>query len=445
MAELLDLLRRFLIAQEVSGKRLAVGLSGGADSMVLLDCLSHLREALKIELSAVHVHHGLSANAERWAEFCSSQTETRGIPLQIERVQVRRGKGTSLEAEARKARFKVFTNLDTDFLALGHHLDDQSETLLLQLLRGAGPRGLSSMAAASVLSAKTTLLRPLLDVPQADIVACATEAGLYWIEDESNLDQRFDRNYLRAQVFPVLANRFPGYRRSLARSAKNMADLQVVASDVGRNDLLVISNPRGTSVAGLRALSVARGLNALRCAIEKLGQEMPPRDRMLELLRQVTTAKYGAHVEVNLGELSGRVYRDELRFSPAQRPSGTWSVPWREADRTSLPHELGCISMHRTTGCGLRVDLIEAGLVLRNRRGGERLRVHPKQARKTLTHLFQVAGVPPWERARSPMLCKGDEVLWVPALGYAAEYLATPGQEGFELNWIDSDLESEIK
>ncbi len=440
-ADILVRLRRFLTAQNAAGKRMTVGFSGGLDSMVLLDCLSRLRETIPLQLGAVHVNHGLSPNADHWARFCAEQARARAIPIDVLKVQVRRTRGASIEAQAREARFAAFSQLDTDYLVLAHHLDDQGETLLLQLLRGAGPKGLASMAPSRMHAGKIHVLRPLLDISRTKIQSYAEAGALQWIDDESNQDLRFDRNFLRARVLPILAQRFPGYRENLARSAKNMQDLDEVAGTLGRQDLLNLTRGRGIAVAGLRELSETRAMNALRTALQARDVAMPARDRLRELLRQACGARRDGKVRVELGRLTGQVYRGDLFFTRTRAEPQPWSLQWNGENPVQLPYAQGWIHVTRTKGRGLRARALEKLLHFANRGGGEKLQLHPRQPRKTLTHLYQTAAVPPWERARMPLLFSDKDVLWVPALGYAASEQASAEQDGIELTWIETEDE----
>src|SRR5919106_2975933 len=199
--------------------RIAVGLSGGIDSVVLLHRLRKAAAAGRFSLAAIHVHHGLSPNADAWAAFCRRLCKRFGVPLQVKKVKVvKRAEG--LEAAARRARYEAFSKIDADCIALAHNLDDQAETVLMNLLRGTGPRGASGMRRESKFHGKT-LLRPLLDVPREAIVAYAREHRLEWIEDESNMDESLTRNFVRRRLGPLIGTRFPGWKNALARAARH--------------------------------------------------------------------------------------------------------------------------------------------------------------------------------------------------------------------------------
>ena len=217
---------RFLGTQPaLRGARFALGLSGGLDSVVLLHVLHALAPRFGYRLRAVHVHHGLSANADAWARHCRRLCRALGVPLSVRRVRIASRKGRGIEAAAREARQGVFTRVQADIIVLAHHLDDQAETVLLQLLRGAGLRGASAMPAVGQLGAKR-LLRPLLEVPREAIARHARAQGFEWVDDESNAQDAITRNYLRHRVAPLIAARFPRWRESLARAARHFAAAQ---------------------------------------------------------------------------------------------------------------------------------------------------------------------------------------------------------------------------
>src|SRR5262245_61670817 len=194
---------------------ITVALSGGRDSIVLLDALATAAPLRAIALEAVHVHHGLSPRAEAWAEFCAEACAARGVPLSVHRVLVDRTAGIGIEAAARAARYAVFGAVRADFVALAHHANDQAETLMLQLLRGAGPHGLAAMPLLRPLHAGVALLRPLVALPAAVLEAYAKARGLAWVDDESNADAALRRNYVRHEIAPRLGAAFAGYPATL--------------------------------------------------------------------------------------------------------------------------------------------------------------------------------------------------------------------------------------
>jgi tRNA(Ile)-lysidine synthase len=369
---------------DLRGKRVAVGLSGGVDSVVLLHLLERAAPRLGFALSAVHVHHGLSPNADAWARFCRKLCRDRGVPLRVRRVRVR-ASGKGPEAAARDARREVFATSRADVIALAHHLDDQAETVLHNLLRGAGVRGARGMPAAGRLGGKR-LWRPLLAVPRRAILAYARTRRLAWIEDESNRDAALTRNFLRLHVGPLLETRFPRWRESLGRAARHFA-----AAEVGAD-------------RALRAYLEARGLRA------------PGEAKLIEMLKQLTGK--GARTAIAHDGAVLRVYRGRVEV---EGNAG------------------GELLLRPATGRGIDAARLERGRVtLRPRTGGERLQVDPRRPRRTLKNLFQEAGIAPWRRDRLPLLYCGEELVWVPGLGIAAGWQAARGARGLVPEWRET-------
>jgi tRNA(Ile)-lysidine synthase len=364
-----------------SASRVAVALSGGVDSVVLL----HLLRKTHPGISALHVHHGLSPNADAWAAFCRRLCRQLKVPLRVYKVKVvRRGHG--LEAAAREARYAAFRKHPAPVIALAHNLDDQAETVLMNLLRGAGLRGASGMPARSRLGAKL-LMRPLLDKPRQELEAYAREAGLEWIEDESNADEALTRNFVRRRLGPLIESRFPAWKSSLARAAQHFA----------RKD--------------------AHAHTLLRKYLEGKGLRPPSEARLVEMLKQLTSG--GARTRLEHDGAVLRVYRGTIR---ADRPvaGGFSAVRWKGERRVPLPALGG--ELRFTPGEGIAAEHLDNEFVIRLRSGGERLQLHPRRPRRTLKNLFQEAGVPSWARERLPMLYCGNELVWAPGLGVDVRY-----------------------
>lgn len=212
--------------QQLGLNQLVLGLSGGLDSMVLLQLCQQLLQGSDIKLKAVYIHHGLSANADQWAAFCQQQCLKRHIPFEVQKVQL--NPTANIEAQARAARYSAlsaFVLTPQTALLTAHHADDQLETLLLAIKRGAGPAGLSGIAALQPF-ASGWLVRPLLDFSREQLEAFAQQQQLEWIEDESNSDCRFDRNFLRLQVIPLLQQRWPAFRQNALRSVSHIQQQQ---------------------------------------------------------------------------------------------------------------------------------------------------------------------------------------------------------------------------
>jgi len=386
---------------ELGGKRVAAGLSGGIDSVVLLHVLHGLAPRFGYRLSAVHVNHGLSPNAGDWQRFCSALCRELGIPFKAMKVKVRKQR-QGLEAAAREARRAALMKLGVDAVALGHHLDDQAETVLFNLLRGAGLEGASGMPAIGALGGKI-LLRPLLEVPRETIRAYAAEHGLAWIEDESNADDALTRNYIRHRVGPLIATRFPRWKENLARAARHF------------------------SGAGLDARAM------LRAFLKERGLRAPSEAKLVEMLKQLGSASAAiAHDGVVFRRYKEKIYlvKQETR-SPAFKPQ-----TWNGEAKLSLPALGGELRFRRISGQGIDSSLLQThDFHVRLRSGGERLRPDARRPSRTLKNLFQEAGVPPWERERLPLLYCGKRLAWAPGLGVDVAFVSARGAPGIVPEW----------
>jgi len=382
------------------GKRVVVGLSGGLDSVVLLHVMQGLAPQLGYILSAIHVNHGLSPNANDWQRFCRAFCLGLGVPFKAVSVKVKKG-NLGLEAAARAARRAAFDKVRVDAIALAHHLDDQAETVLFNLLRGTGLAGASGMPATGRLGTKL-LLRPLLGVPRGAIRAYAAEHRLGWIEDESNADESLTRNFIRRRVGPLLETKFPRWRENLARAARHFAGAELDAQ------------------AMLRAYLKGQGLRA------------PSEAKLLEMLKQLGSG--GAQVAHD--GVVFRRYRGKIIPAKASNDVPFKPRAWNGERRLSLPTLRGELRFRRVRGQGIKSALLKKNsFQVRLRSGGERLRTDARRPSRTLKNLFQEAGVPPWERERMPLLFCGDDLVWAPGLGVDAKFLSAGGEPAILPDW----------
>jgi tRNA(Ile)-lysidine synthase len=382
---------------ELHGKRILVGLSGGIDSVVLLHTL-----AQQGKVAAAHIHHGLSPNADRWARFCRRLCKQLGVPLTVRRVRVAK-KGEGVEAAARTARYAALAKLPFDVLALAHQLDDQAETVLMNLLRGAGPRGARGMPKRASFHGRV-LVRPLLDVPREAISAYAREHRLKWVEDESNASDAFRRNFLRLRIAPLLSERYPRWREALARAARHFGRAEVNAS------------------------------SALRQFLADQGLRAPSEAKLIEMLRQLTGRGSRTLIEHDGAEL--RVYRGAVSVHPQRKARQFHPVAWHGERKLALPELGGELRFRRSRGEGIDERFVtEGNLAVKLRSGGERLQPDARRPRRTLKNLFQEAGVPPWERERLPLLYRGDDLVWAPGLGIDSRYQSGRKRAGWVPEW----------
>lgn len=422
------------LAQLPAARRLWVAYSGGCDSHVLLQAMASLRKQLAIPVHAIHINHGLQADASSWESHCQQVCDSLSIPLEIVRVDARHESGESPEAKARQARYAVFEDMlqDEDVLLMAHHEDDQAETLMLQLLRGAGVKGLAAMPVQAPLG-KGKLFRPLLGVTRAVLQQYARQQGLVWIDDPSNQDRRYDRNYLRHEIMPLLHQRWPAVTSTLSRSAKNMAESaellqQLAAQDYQRYH---VSGNR-LPVTTLRELSIVRLRNLLRYWLKDICQlSMPDRQHLNRIVHEVLPAAQGANPLVNWPGGEVRRYRGELyaQLPWNEKTTDKVAIDWDGQQALPLNHQV--LIPHRVMGQGVDPQwLSQKPISVRFRRGGEKCKPVGRDHHHSLKNLFQEWGVPPWQRERVPLLYVGEDIAQVIGYCICEPYQTRPQQEG---------------
>ncbi|MEO8418655.1 MAG: tRNA lysidine(34) synthetase TilS [Methylophilaceae bacterium] len=427
-------LESLLLPLAQSGKTLLLAFSGGLDSRVLLELLALARRNLNFDLRAMHIHHGLSPNADDWANFCSATCASLNIPLQIEHVQVPLNSGLGLEAAARNARYEALMRVPADYILLAHHEDDQAETLLLQLMRGAGAKGMSGMAKRDE---GRRLLRPLLDIPRAELAAFAQHRSLQWVEDESNHDVGYDRNYCRHQILPVLEQRFPAAKHTLARSAAHSAEASQLLDELAEIDAAQYQQGQQLSLAGLTSLSEPRARNLLRWWLSSNQQALPGSHRLREMLRQLLSARTDAGVKIAVDSANGvwlRRYREfaYLEFNAVTLPI---AMVWQGESELCLPDNSRLV-FEQKTGCGLAFARLGINkLRISHRMGGERFKPELAKPTRTLKHLLQEANMPPWQRERLPLIYCDDVLAVVPGVGVACSMQAGEQEPGLVIVW----------
>lgn len=411
--------------------RLTLALSGGLDSSVLLHVLAALRSCHPFSLEALHVHHGLSPHADAWADFCAQLCAERGVDLAVHRVRVPIDDPAGIEAAARHARQRVFAAVDADFILTAHQQDDQAETVLLQMLRGAGPKGLAAMAELHCRPGwRAAQLRPLLFLTRGDLADYARMHGLTWVNDESNADNRYRRNALRLDVMPRLAVHFPGSGATLARAAALQADAAGLLDELARLDAADAVDGDRIDCAALARVAPARARNLLRYFLERHGVAMPSARRLDEALRQLLGARQDARVCVNLGFGTLRRHRGGA-YWVAPPPGVVPPVRWLGEPALDLQAAGVGVRFEAAIGAGIRRDALEAGIVtLGVRQGGETLRLHAGGPRRSLKKLLQEHAIPPWQRERLPLMTCDGQLVWAAGIGIDADWRAAPGKPG---------------
>lgn len=421
--------------------QILVGLSGGMDSILLLTLLNEKIDSKRIQ--AIHINHDLSDSADQWQQFCEDYCRQLGVKFFTEKVQLVVS-GEGLEAAAREARYAVFEKqiIKNGLLFLAHHADDQVETVLYRLLRGSGSRGLAGMPESRRLG-PGRLIRPLLSYSKQALQDEAVDRGLKWIEDESNLNDRFDRNYIRNQVIPVIAKRWPDYPQAMLRSAGLSDQADQLSKDLALNDLArldVVKEQAGWSISmdGLSGLSVLRQKNLLRYWSQSQ-MLVPPSSKVInEILSSVVGARLDAAPQVIWQSQCWARFQNRLYLLRYQNNEVNKVDPlhWDMQNVLQLADN-STINARTTKGRGLAVTT--ESLEIRFRQGGERCKPQGRKHSSSLKKLLLEYQLPPWLRDRVPLFYAQEQLVAVGDLWVCEGWSAQPDKTGLEIKWqLDS-------
>jgi tRNA(Ile)-lysidine synthase len=419
---------------------LLAALSGGRDSTCLLAALAQARAAGALPLRAVHVDHGLQAASSAMRDASAALCRRFEVPLEVVRVEVDVQGGVSIEAAARVARYRGFASVmqPGECLLTAHHALDQAETLLLQLLRGAGLKGLSAMPVCRPF-AEGWHLRPLLDVVPGDLHRIGEALAIEAADDPMNRDPRFDRAYLRRDVWPGIERRWPAAASSLARAAQHLGDAQVSLDASTRRSVERLRDGDALSVSGLRSLPGRERLHVVRHWLKHAAVEPPSTARLDEALRQILTARADHEPAVQWGEHVLRRYRGRLFLTAAVLPAMGEALAWPTSAGSRLPlgAGLGALRWAERAG-GLDPERLPATLSVRRRRGGETLKTSPRARTQSVQHLCQALGVLPWLRDALPMVFAGETLIAVGDLWQEARSSVAREAVGLGCVWEDA-------
>lgn len=448
---------------------LLLALSGGVDSIALLHTLSQLRQRLSFSLSAMHVHHGLSPNADDWVQLCDRACIENNIPFYHEKVHVNPQSGLGIEATAREARYQALEltrqRLSAQAIVTAHHMQDQAETLLLQLMRGAGVRGLSAMGE---WDADRYLLRPLLTVPKTELLQYAAEHQLAWVEDESNTDVSYDRNFMRQNVMPVMRERYPQLDHALLRSASHLAEAQTLLDVLAQQDLQLCDVRdewlgQSIDISRLHALGDVRAKNLLRGWFQQLHLRMPNTEQLQDYWQQLSSVQPHRYLHLPLqGQTQSHkayLHHYQQRLYCVGKPNalpqtpliwqghqsqvwGDWQVQFKISKARGIALARLGISPAAITlnkRYGQAIPLPEGmELLLMPRSGGETLQPDAKRPRRELKVIFQMQAVPPWQRAFYPVVQikttqPSSSQSLVALAGLAVDHAWRPGRNAYGL------------
>jgi len=416
--------------------RWLVAFSGGIDSTVLLHALSSSRQQHQTEIIAIHVDHGLHPDSQQWQMHCQQIAEQLEVSYISKRVIVDDDLRSGPEAAARQARYAVLQTLVSagDCLLSAHHEEDQAETLLLNLMRGSGLAGLAGIGAAQKFG-QGRLLRPLLGVSGEAIQDYAKRHELRWIEDPSNMDTRFDRNFLRQEIVPLLASRWPAVSARLKQSADLASEASALLRELADIDLAAAGSPQRLDLESLRLLRPERQRNLLRRAISLCGLPPPPATRLYQAVHELIPAREDAQPLVAWPGAELRRYRNHLYVMPAiARLPEEPSRLLRPEEPLDLGSGMGQLVLSPDVGGGINPELAHAGLRIRYRHGGEEIRPTGHECTHKLKKLLQQEGIVPWMRERLPLLYAGDDLVAVADLWIAKD---CSHEAGFGVSWRD--------
>lgn len=414
-----------------------VALSGGCDSMVLLFALKQLQAKLNLSLKASYVNHGLSKNTDDWEDFCRNVCKEMDIFFEAKSINIKKVPELGIEGAARELRYQALASLsDGMIVATAHHENDQAETLLLQLIRGAGLKGLAGMPEFDHLK---NIWRPILKVQREDIKSFALKNHIKYIEDESNEDTRFDRNFLRKDILPKLYERFPHAANTISRSAGLIAEGLNLHQSIAEDDSLLYfsKNLRRLNLLMMQNLPKERVINLIRWWLEKNKQKMPTLKIMQEIYKQIKTIKKDAQIIINISkEFAIRAYRNELWLVPKKDNKKDYEIYWRGENEIILP-DTSKLLFKRSKGQGISMKKLGTNTIrIQNRKGGERFKPVHNQPTRTLKYLLQKSKLPPWERDELPMLFIEDLLVAVPSFGVDHKYHASSIEDSYQIQWI---------
>lgn len=393
-----------IVQQQGTDKTYWIALSGGLDSTVLIHLCHQLHKEQSIRFHAIHVNHGLSPHAGEWADHCLKLAGQCDIPIEIMNIKLEKQAGDSLEALARQKRYAVFAEQmqSGDVLLTAHHQDDQAETLMLQLLRGAGLKGLSAMPAKKAF-ASGLHVRPLLNIPRKALQTHSIENNLSWVDDESNNDTTLARNFLRHHVMPVMAQQAPKANEMLTRSAAHLAEAQALLEEYADSLLQkVTGNKEGTlSVSGLTKYSSSQQKLMLRRWIDRAGFSLPSTKKIETILNDALTAAQDRFPCIEWDNVEVRRYRDDL-YIMRQLPQHDISACYTwQLDQVLHVDGVGSLISENIFNREIFSDI--ATVEVRFRQGGEVIDL-PKRGRISLKNLMQELAIEPWKRDKTPLV-----------------------------------------
>jgi tRNA(Ile)-lysidine synthase len=419
--------------------------SGGLDSTVLLHLLTQLNSQISFQLKAMHVHHGLSPNADFWTQHCKETCAKYAVPLLLSQVKVDAKSGLGIEASARSARYQALYQAQADMICLAHHQDDQAETFLLQLARGSGVKGLAGMAAIDL---QRKLLRPLLEVDRATLESYAHQHQLQWVEDESNEDTAFDRNFIRHEILPMFKTQYPAINKTLSRTARHLAEASQLLEELAKIDAESAIIKTSDSLFAkldlkrLVLLSEVRAKNLIRwwlvmhqsCLPNLL---LPSADVLDQIVNQLLHTQSDTKVKIKVGQhLFVRKYLENA-YLVVEHPSvPSFNILWQGEAEIKISEGVH-LTFNKQQGEGLSLQkLAHVKLRVKNREGGERFKPDIGRPKRTIKRMLQEYNIPPWQRECLPLVFMDEILVAIPNLAVDADLKASPSELGLVIQCV---------
>lgn len=417
---------RQIFAHPPHTKRLVLALSGGLDSRVMLDLLARfIIEHHDYQGHAVYVHHGLSTNADIWAQQCQYWAQACGIGCDIERVHCELGRGISVEQAARDARYQALAKHIQcgDTLLTAQHADDQIETVLLALKRGSGPAGLAAMPVLTSF-ASGQHLRPLLTISRTEIETYGKQHQLQWVEDESNQDQRYDRNFIRHQITPLLSERWPGIRKAVSRSAHLCGEQEGLLEELLSLHLQQAIQTDG-SLYLTQETSARLGMALIRQWLKRQAVIMPSLAQLEQIWFNLVFAKVDANPQVCWRQYQVRRYQQQLYLLEQWPDICDWQQTLTLDQSCQLPQHLGQVCLTIDPQGTLRPPMANEPVSIRFDYLGVEIKPQGRSGKRKFKKLLQEYHVPSWLRRRTPMLFYGDKLVAVADVFIVEEFVAS--------------------
>lgn len=426
-------------------EKIYVAYSGGIDSHVLLHLCCSV-EQLKSKITAVYVHHGLQQDADQWALHCQSTALDLGVDFQCLKVNAKKTVGESLEEVARDARYNALKPLlaKNDVLLLAQHCDDQLETVLLQLFRGAGVQGLSGMPASTSLGLGT-MYRPLLDIPKKWLNDYAALNDLHWVEDSSNQDNAFDRNYLRNNILPQLKQRWPALAKTVSRSARHCANSHQFNQQlvVEVFNTLYDECHQTLNITKLIELQNNQQSLVIRQWFAMLELRMPSESLAEKIIKEVCKARKDRNPEIQGKEFIIRRYRNELYcLKPFVKEYDLLDQPWPVEEQYLVLNNALTLKLTETEQGISKQHWLNSQVEVKFRKGSEKIRLKGREGRHSLKKLYQEKGIPPWERANIPLIYLNGKLAVVVGLFFSEDFLCKDKQQCYQIEQCELGNES---